>query len=364
MIVSPLDEQGKPVDWWFLYKVPKLTQSAGVNSATGYEYLYFDPSYAAPKRSAALLNSGHGALDLTLAAVFSCPAPSTGWILYNDELPDGVPGSNKDDLGHTKGVIAFDVQSNTAFWLLHSWPKYPVPGTRTLPTPMFGQTFLCVALSLATAKALAAQMVRFQQPQSYLPRLPRGLPATSSLRRLTQPLNPRLPGASNQLGCKTRGGQAFQVFAKNRLWGKDFWSDLVGPGLHANMDDETWIRGPIPPILDSDGIYKTFDIKFITLHRLRAPWAWPETKDHAKWGITTTNDWVCAADINRMISQEKRGGGGIALQNHALWSALSKTDLLVRPPGHTLQQAKAALLATHTPPNKIPGATRRQRFPT
>ena len=86
----------------------------------------------------------------------------------------------------------------------------------------------------------------------------------------------------------------FKVIAKNRnIWGKDFWNDLVGPTLGADMDDETWIRGPIPPIIDSDGIHKTFDIKFINLTPLGAPWAWPETHDHAKWGITTTSDWVC-----------------------------------------------------------------------
>jgi deoxyribonuclease-2 len=62
-----------------------------------------------------------------------------------------------------------------------------------------------------------------------------------------------------------RGGTAFKVIAKNRNCGKDFWNDLVGPTWHADMDDETWIRAPIPPIIDSDGIHKTFDIKFIDL---------------------------------------------------------------------------------------------------
>ncbi len=41
--------------------------------------------------------------------------------------------------------------------------------------------------------------------------------------------------------------------------------------------------------------------------------------------------WV--GDINRMISQRKRGGGTVAFQNQILWQGLSKTDLLLAPPG-------------------------------
>ena len=63
-----------------------------------------------------------------------------------------------------------------------------------------------------------------------------------------------------------------------------------------------------------------------------APWKWPETADHAKWGIGVEQDWVCVGDINRMISQEKRGGGAIAFQEPALWGALKQTDTIARIP--------------------------------
>jgi deoxyribonuclease-2 len=51
------------------------------------------------------------------------------------------------------------------------------------------------------------------------------------------------------------------------------------------MDVEKWIRGPIPPVGDTNGIHKTFDIKFINLGPLGAHWAWSETHDHAKWAL-------------------------------------------------------------------------------
>ena len=46
MEISALDESGEPVDWWFIYKVPQLSAGAnGTESATGYEYVYYDSTF-------------------------------------------------------------------------------------------------------------------------------------------------------------------------------------------------------------------------------------------------------------------------------------------------------------------------------
>jgi deoxyribonuclease-2 len=353
MNISALDDNGKSVDWWFAYKVPKLAKDANSTSATGYEYIYYDPNVGKVMKSPYLLTSGNGALDLTLKSVFGNPAATTGWILYNDEMPAGAKRTDAGNLGHTKGVLAFDTASKTAFWLLHSWPQYADPQAKTMPTPIYGQTFLCLSLDLNTANMIADQMANHQEPQVYLPRVPATLNKNDALYRLTQTLQPNAPGDADVIACKTRAGLAFKVIAKNRKWNKDFWNDLVGPTLGADMDVETWIRGKIPPTLDSDGIHKTFDVKYIDLSPLGVPWTWPETHDHAKWGITTGSDWVCVGDINRMVSQEKRGGGTIAFQDPTLWAALSKTDLLVAPPGHSRTEARALIKATHPPAAKL-----------
>ena len=365
MNISALDENGKAVDWWFIYKVPQLAQDANSDSATGYEYAYFDANIDANggkvQKSPNRLNEGKGALNLTLNSVFDKPAATTGWILYNDEMPASAKGTDSGSCGHTKGVIAFDTASRSAFWLLHSWPKYAAPAAPGMPTPMYGQTFLCISLDVKTADQIAAQMANHQEPQCYLPR-PASLKKDDALYALTLPLKPNPPAEANVLDCKSRGGMPFKVLAKNREWGKDFWNDWVGPQLQADMDVETWIRGPIPPVVDSDGIHKTFDVKFINLGPLGLHWAWPETHDHAKWGITTDSNWVCVGDINRMISQRKRGGGTIAFQNRTLWQALSKTTLILAPPGHTREEALTLIQCTHTdpeaPPKTKPAAAR------
>jgi deoxyribonuclease-2 len=227
---------------------------------------------------------------------------------------------------------------------------------------MYGQTYLCLTLDIATASKIAAQMAVHQEPQVYFPNTA-NLPKTDPLYILSQPLTPNPPADSGSIDLKTSGGMAFKVIAKNKEWNDDFWNDLVGPTLKDDMDVETWIRGPIPPIADSDGIHKTFDIKYINLGPLGAHWAWPETHDHAKWGITVNNPWVCVGDINRMISQRKRGGGTIAFQNKILWQGLSKTDLLLAPPGTSRTDAHAIIASTHDKQSEAPTKTTASKPP-
>lgn len=349
MTISALDESGKAVDWWFAYKVPQLG-GTGAAAATGYEYVYYDPGVAKVVTSPFRLTMDKGALDATLDAVFGSPSATRGWILYNDEMPDAArkPKTQSDDgsLGHTKGVLAFDTASKTALWLLHSWPKYAMPGAKAMPTPKYGQTFLCVTIDLATASAIAAIMIDHQEPQVFAARVPKSLAKTDPLYRLSQPIDANPAGDSHVLSFASRGGKAFRLIAKNRKWGGDFWNQLVGPALGVCIDVESWIRGAIPDEKDSDapgrinldGEHEVLDIQAIDLGPVGAPWKWPETKDHAKWGIGVEADWVCVGDINRMISQEKRGGGTIAFQERALWKALASTGSL--SPGGAKRAAK------------------------
>ena len=235
-----------------------------------------------------LSEDDNAAVNLTLNSIFKKSDSTTGWILYNDEMPASADRKDNGNLGHTKGVLAFDTATKTA--------NLPVPFSR-----------------YHQPQRNRRADGNHQQPQTYLAHMPASLDKSDPLYRLTQPLEPKPAADSNMIDLKSRGGLAFKVIAKNREWGKDFWNDLVGPTLNDDMDVETWIRGPIPPMIDSDDIHKTFDIKFVDLRPLGAPWAWPESKDHAKWGITQNlkgnSPWICVSDINRMISRQTRGGG-------------------------------------------------------
>ena len=365
MNISALDEKGSPVDFWFLYKVPQQTQDMGggkTDTATGYEYLYYDQKTGKAQMSPYDLgqDQGKGSLHLTLDSIFKNPGTGTGWVLYNDEMPQDAGGADNSKWGHTKGVIAFDLDTNSAIWLVHSWPKYVDTAATSMPTPIYGQTFLCLSLDVKTANDIARQMATNQQPQFYMPRIPGKMDKSSPLYALTLPLSPSIPGGSSVLDGQTRGGLKFKVIAKNREWGDDFWNDLVGPKLGDDMDVETWIRGQIPSTQDNDGVHRIYDIKYIDLRPLGGEWFWSETKDHAKWGITKNangnSPWICVGDINRMITQESRGGGTVAFQDSALWKALKQTDFLVPPPGFTVQQAKALIQTTHAKKSTPAGA--------
>ncbi len=227
MTLSALDENGNPVDWWFAYKIPKLTQDASTPSATGYEYVYYDPKIGKVDKSPYLLTEGKGAVDLTLSSVFDNPADTTGWIIYNDEMPASVGGKDDGSLGHTKGVIAFDTASQTAFWMLHSWPKYANPGVDGMPTPMYGQTFLCISLDMATAGKIAEQMSNHQEPQVYKPRIPSSLDQSDALYLLTQKLNPNASGDSEVLECTFSRRTQLQSDRKESQVGQRF---LERPG--------------------------------------------------------------------------------------------------------------------------------------
>ena len=84
----------------------------------------------------------------------------------------------------------------------------------------------------------------------------------------------------------------------------------------------------LPDTQDSDGKDDVTDILYINLEHLGVPYEWHYTKDHAKWGVSQSDAWVCVADINRQTSQEKRGGGTIAFRDETLWDALRQVEQL------------------------------------
>jgi deoxyribonuclease-2 len=337
MTLSAQDDDGNPVDWWFLYKLPEDALPSpgaptGTAKTTGYEYLYYEPGMDAPARSKHTLQDVGGALHQTLAGIFGStvggpPAAdvpfTTGWILYNDEIPGA--STNDEQRGHTKGVLAFDPADNSGLWLLHSTPRFPHPRDVRFPDDekIYGQTMVCLTLpGVDTVEQIAAQMLDEQEPQTYGCFVPDGIGPTSPLRELAG--MPRTPDSSqpSDIAFGSHGGSSFSCIAKSRAWNDDFWNDLVGPTLKVDIDVETWRRGALAATEDSDHVHHSTDVLAIDLTTLGIPYGWSYTRDHAKWAISTSPPWVCVGDINRQVSQRKRGGGTLCLQDAALWKAL------------------------------------------
>jgi len=373
MTLSALNEDDNPVDWWFAYKLPALPNlifdedpNNSVGKSQGTEYLYCDSTSPALPRELSsnkkinrkILESG--ALVNTIRQLHVAAEkhdPQIGWFCYNDEHPklDHLPipcaPVDNSDFGHTKGVIAFDLGTNTAFWMLHSWPCYPSISITPVapPSPLFGQTFLCITLKdVATADAIAEVFHAQSQPQitdmylpgtidvktyPYLVQLAADMPR--SIVPTTVPLGSNMPSDTTFM---SRNGQEFRLFAKSKDWidpatdkvqaPKDLYSDLIGPTLKVDLDVETWQQGGESDT-DSDPAYTTKDIQWIDLQALGPNYAWKFLfHDHAKWAVSVDldkqneTDWVIVADINRVDTQYKRGGVGIAFQNQALAHSL------------------------------------------
>ena len=165
-MISAKSDVGKPIDWWFLYKVSGESKSSTNRKATGTEYAYFDTAMAKKGGQLVLsknrVNQKNGALYDTLSQVYGRAATADknlGWYFYNDENP--INGKVRGSRGHTKGVLAFDLKTNSAFWLIQSTPLFPPKGRYSYPATgqKMAQTMLCVTLKdAAVAEKIAHQM--------------------------------------------------------------------------------------------------------------------------------------------------------------------------------------------------------------
>jgi deoxyribonuclease-2 len=330
-MIEAINQQGEPVDWWFIYKTPEHT---GTKNNKGFDFLYFDPDSAALALSPVGLDQNKQALEHTLTGIFNAP-DSTGYIVYNDEHVDKE--ENSSEKGHCKGILAFDKTSDSALLLLHSTPRFPASREFTLPDDeeIYGQTFICISLpDYQTANHIAQQMLCQQNPQilTESSRIPPSLQKDEPLSLLFRGTGVNESEAPSTVRFKSRGGKEFLLIAKSRKWGKDFWLDLVSPELSCDLIVETWRRGSVTPLQDGhshDFDEDTLNLKF----KVNPPltYEWHYTKDHAKWAVALENStnslpWVCVADLNRMVSQEKRGGGSLCFQEPRLWEALKNAE--------------------------------------
>ncbi len=357
--LTVMGDSGKPVDWWFIYKVSEESQTTTGDVPTGAEYAYFDSEMAAQPNAKVVLSPNRinqsGALIDTLRPLFTSDAKANknlGWYCYNDEdhqvktKTGGLSGTGPADRGHCKGVLAFDLATNTAFWLIHSVPLFPTKAAFDYPPTglKMAQTMLCIQLDDAdTAKNIAQLMYDAHGPNvNVFSAIPAALAADDPRVALMKDLNGSMQNPkpySGRVAFNSRGGQKFLAIAKNKAWGnrqddpdgaKDFYNDLVGPTLNEDIEVETWQNaGPkIPDAVEHGEAHEVENMKSVNLAPLGIPYSWSEKVDHAKLALSDrknpagTDRWVCVGDINFTLAQERRGGGTVAFKCESLWSQL------------------------------------------
>lgn len=297
------NDLNQPIDSWFAIKEPK-----------GTSYVYWDNNTPFAPSGLSLNDTDSGALASTLKQLWE---PNTEYILFNDEPP--VTTDNIKN-GHTKGVWAWN--KNEAFVITHSIPLFPKgPVMATSYEGMgsnaytYGQTLACFSFSIANLIILANQMI-LESPDIYEKKTGSNTP--QPLLNLANGLVSNEP-MCNSTALNTVGGLQIMFFSKSSQWNNELYSQCIAQTIQESLFVETWIRGSAtgPSCLGN------FHVNDITLLELPFHEIYKETQDHSKWAVGT--QYVCAADINRMTTQYKRGGGAFCFINPALAKTLNAT---------------------------------------
>ncbi|KAH9499645.1 Plancitoxin-1 [Bulinus truncatus] len=239
-----------------------------------------------------------------------------------------------------------NVPLNTSgFWLVHSVPKYPPPTDREYSWNYLGsrngQLFLCVTFSYDQLGLIAYQLF-MNQPQIYDHNIPDDIGADYPLLNLiVKGKKPSGPQWYNITQLTSSQGLKVISFAKSDDYGEDLYESLLAPNLKTSLKVETWLNGKGTKLPSNCTLpYQVINIRAVALSEQAS---FNETKDHSKWAVSaasgihfiseklqpeTHSPWVCVADINRMESQFKRGGGAMCLQHPQVWAAF--TDVIDR----------------------------------
>lgn len=313
-----LDHDGNSVDWYFIYKQPN-----------GFNYAYHDAKQSSTTLSVEqgrqLANTVNNPLGKTLHQVYE-HKKDYGYMLYNDEDPitDKKTGSGT---AHAKGVMAAD-SSGSGFWLIHSVPKFPDLTTKDFTwkaSTTYGQSFLCINLDKTHMDAAAKQM-QYAKVQVFEHGMPSSI--ASILPNLDAVIKgTHLSGTSSQ-SFTSRGGASFTHFVKDPKWGqdgKDFYSDFVQGTLKTDLLVETWRRSPFSSTYCTSNTSHSHNTMNVQAMDFGSGNSFDYTQDHSKWAVDASSrgSYVCVGDINRMPSQQKRGGGTMCFKNSALHKGLS-----------------------------------------
>jgi deoxyribonuclease II len=332
MSLSCLDDDGNAVDGW--------TSLKGNN---GYAIYNYDTSTKTFVASVYTMNqTTSGSIMNTLNPLYDASINSSfAYALYNDNPPE--TGAASSSYAHSKGILA--TSSTQGFWLVHSLPNWPAetptgnPGVP--PSDTYAQSLGCVTVNVNTID-LIANLTMVNRPKIYEHHMPStGMPSIPFFEKLIDnDYYDDAPTSASQ-SFQSLAGVDYVQFAKSKEWEMDLYDDLIAPYYQTPLYVETWINGAggrqssvcqsnVPP--DShQKVNAVYDIYQIDLITLSGEDTWKNTQDHSKYAfaapmdfdtnVTSSSNVTCIGDINRMCSQEDRGGGAMCHQNHDLMMA-------------------------------------------
>ncbi|KAB5559254.1 hypothetical protein PHYPO_G00026890 [Pangasianodon hypophthalmus] len=315
--ISCLNEDGQPVDWFIMYKLPRYKQG---NVGSGVDYMYLDPSLPNWQMSKHAVNTSEGALGRTLSQLYQIyKSNSSAYMLYNDAPP---VLKYENNYGHTKGALLFD--QFQGFWLIHSIPHFPpfpemgfgYPSTGKL----YGQSVQCTTYSYKQFQKISQQLAYINpyvyncsMPSAYytdmaeMAQICAGKTVTVVPRRRLEKL----------ISVK---GETFLSFAKSHSYVDDIYAGWIAQTLKTDLLVETWQRQAHQLPSNCSLPYHVMNIRRVSLSELVT---FSSYEDHSKWCVSWEyqTQWTCLGDLNRESRQAWRGGGLICTQNSAVYKA-------------------------------------------
>lgn len=346
--ISCYDDQGKPVDWFYLYKLPHPPHEP---LQEGLKYLFMDGESEGWMDGKTLVNDSQSAVGQTVGPLYE--GGDVGYILYNDQPPQQqkLSGDATRSCGHTKGVVVFDKQQG--FWLVHSTPHFPPPksqGQFSYPASGIsnGQNFICVTYPFERFQTIGEQL-KINQPHIYDCSIPASLaaavPAMAQLCKHTLGRwdNTSSSPSNRSISLLSLAGSEFISFAKGASFANDLYHSWVAPTLQSDLLVQFWRRSTGILHSDCSPSWKVLNIDLISPVQSIT---FKATEDHSKWAVSvgggsagsgTSGGWVCVGDINRDKAEEKRGGGTVCRQDAAVWKAYRSAALQCESCGGEVQ---------------------------
>lgn len=331
------NQSGGNVDWFILYKLPKMQKTKG-NAFTpaGGEFLYIDSDSPTSARTWTLssqdLYRPPNPLAYTLAPLYQTAVPQDIlYVVYNDQSPDRYNGTRN---GHSKGVVMFD--EAVGIWLLHSAPRFVENlhgGAYTFPENARenAQIFVCVTFPATQLNAIAKQL-RMQYANVY----DKGSSMAMRQRHAQVDLlfkDSFIRGRTMRLSIvdvTSLGGKRFLSVAKRANLEVDIYSSILTGQIKDDLVVQSWRNGAgdrLPN--DCNSNYTVTDVDSVKLNLDQSRFiAFDTTEDHSKWAIAVDKSTFCLGSMNRMESQFKRGGEALCFDN-SLVNRLFKRSAIV-----------------------------------
>ena len=327
------DESGKPVDWFIVYKFPKISNGSATKEPfkTGVSYAFItsktqNDGWTFSKNTIDDVNSIFGK---TLAPIYNKKSSDNlSYIVYNDQKPPD--GQTQTGTAHAKGVVVST--SARGFWLIHTIPKfisdpqknkyeYPSSGHRN------GQVGLCISMKIDQITKVINQLL-IMRPLIYsIQTTKRFEGKAKNVLDLKDKKWTEISNHSDKIQLETFDGEKLISFSKDPKANKDLYADIVAPELQTNLLVQSWrltFGGP-GNILKSECKlkFRVENIKHLTpiFSNGTKTDGFPYTDDHSKWAMGKTEEkpFVCIGDINRVDTQFKRGGGTTCLKIKSVW---------------------------------------------